>query len=437
MASQTPTLDIFVAAIREFREAVADPSYDETTARVRLVMAKSMIIDAGLVEDVRGIITDIDKELHTTSDSLSTARTKDEKKMFMLQTIGYVVEKAFGKGESNESPPEAKDLIASIFSDKETEMHVGGSTTSQGKEENIKPALSEVANGNGMSEGENTLVEGATTNEGKEKQIESDLTHVIEDHGMSREHTTLVEGATTDEGKENQTKPNSSDVVIKKGTGRVRDMLHDMLSEGPGIDPGMWKQTEAVVEGPKKMNRKRKLRKKNKKRPTEDGTNDSGKGEKDDDFVEASTLDKGKGKESEPYVKGAGTDQDRKDEIGLRPAEDEIQGEETNINREVENQKTVDLAREALAADLGSISDQDSGIRVFFTGRVDNVSPQDVIESRQDASKSIRKMLALLKLAIRPQTATPWQLDLFCRYVEDPILFSKMSQTVEELRWNR
>ena len=273
MASQTPTLDLFVAAIHELREAVADSKYDVTTARERLALTKGVNFDSQLVEKVRGIITDIDKELHTTSDSLSNASTEGEKRMFMLQTMDYVEGKAFGKGESNESPPSDKDLTASILSDKESETKMGGSSTSQGKE-------------------------------------------------------------------------------------------------------------------------------------------------------------------SELPIEGSATDQGRNDEIGLPPAETEVQGEENDYNELFVTQETKDLTQEAIDADLGPISDKDSGI-TFRIGEPEPTGPHPPLYvSHADAIMSIRKMHALLKLAIRPEIATPYQLDLFCRYVGDPVLFTKMREIIGELKWN-
>ena len=414
MASQTPTLDLFVAAIHELREAVADSKYDVTTARERLALTKGVNFDSQLVEKVRGIITDIDKELHTTSDSLSNASTEDEKRMFMLQTMDYVEGKAFGKGESKESPPSEKDLAASILSDKESETKVGGSSTSQGKGENIKLSSSEVANGEDMSKEASTLVEGATTDNGKENQIKPALNGVVTDQGMSKEENTLVEDANTDKGKE--------------------------------------KQIEPVVDGPKK--KKRKPRKKKKQRPTDQSMNDIGNSEQDEDFVGPSTLDKGKGKESELPIEGSATDQGRNDEIGLPPAETEVQGErnievglppaetevqgeENDYNELFVTQETKDLTQEAIDADLGPISDRDSGI-TFRIGEPEPTGPHPPLYvSHADAIMSIRKMHALLKLAIRPQIATPYQLDLFCRFVGDPVLFSKMREIIGELKWNR
>ena len=434
MSAESPSLDMFVAAIHEVREAVADPGYNVTTARERLASTKGVNFDSQLVGKLRDLIIDIDNELRTTSCSFPEANTESEKKILIWQTMGFVEFKAFGKSESNESTLAIKDPTASILRDKENEMCVGGSTTGQGKGQakktgeckgkNIEPALNDIASGKGMSKEHDTVVEGATIDKGKEKQIESALNNVVNDKSMSKEHDTVVEDATIDKGKEKQIESALDNVVDGKGTSKVHDMLHDML-----------------VVGPKKKKRKGKSKKN--KVPTDNGMNGEAKSKVNDDFVVVSTLDKGKGKESELLIEGSATDKGKNKEIGLPPAKNEVQDENNNDDDAEISKESHDLIREAKDLVLEPISDDedDEVSRIIVepdsTGQDAHRHEPMTVEARQEALMAFRKIDRLLRHAIRPQTAAPCQLDLFCRFVEDPLFFGMMSETTEELRWNR
>ena len=476
---------MFVAAIHEFREAVADPSYNATTARERLALTKGLNLDSQLVGKIRDLIIDIDKELHTTPCSFAEASNEDEKKLFMWQTMDYVAYKAFGESKSNESMPAVKDLTASTLRDKETEIGVGCSTTSQGKRQakrtgerkrkKIKPVLNDVASGKGVSKEHDKFVERTIIDKEEEKKIESDLNDVVNDKDRRKVHNMLydmlLEGANTDQGKEKQIKPALNDEVNGKGTRKVHNMLYDileegattakgeekqikavlkdrvndggtskvndMLGEGATIDKGKEKQSEPVVEGPKKKKRKGKSKKK--KMPTDNDKNGNAISKENDDFVEASTLDKGKGKESELLIQGSATDNGKNKDIGLPPAKDEVQGEKDNDDEAKITQKTADLIREVKDLDLGPIPDDVDDAAGHILVKPDSTC-QDAHchdQARKEASMAFRNIHRLLTHAIRPQTAAPYELDLFCRFVEHPPLFELMSGTTVELRWNR
>ena len=246
MSANTPSLDMFVTAICEFKEAVADPSYNVTTARERLAWVKGVDFDSQLVEKIRDLIIDIDEELPTTFCPSPMASIEHEKKVAMFRTMSYVAYKAFGKAvgksESNGSMPASKDLAASVLGDKESEMCVGDSTTSQGKrqakrrgrrkEKNTKRALNEVTDGKGMSNEDETFEEGVTTDKGEEKEIEPALNDEVTGQGLSEVHEMLAEGTTTDKSEEKQIKPAFNNVVNIKGTGKVDNILHKMIVEG-------------------------------------------------------------------------------------------------------------------------------------------------------------------------------------------------------------
>ena len=421
MSQNSPSLDMFVAAIHEFREAVADPNYNTTTAREKLASTKGVIVDSQLVEKIRDLMGDIDKELYGSVYSVASGSTEHEQRLFlsqakkihMLQTMSYVEYKAFGKGERNESPPERKTLAFAILPDKESEMGVGGSSASQDKGQartmggpqgrNNKSALDEVSNGK----------------------------------SVGKEHDTFVEGATTDKGKQKQIESAANDVLNGKGTSNLHDTLHDMVVEGAATDKSKEEQSEPVVERPQKKKKKPNRKSKKNKMPIEDSMNDKGKGKENDDLGEASTFDKGKGKENELLVEGLATDKGKNKEIGLPPAESKVQGRES-IG--LFSPESYDLILEAKGVDLGPISDDEanrvSRMLAGLESSARNVHPQ-VLEAEKDAVMACRKMDRLMVEGIRPQTAAHWQLDLVCRFFEDPIIFELMSEDIEELRWKR
>ena len=364
MPRKAPSLDMFVAAIHEFRNAVADPGYNVTTARERLALTKGLNFDSQLVEKTRDIIIDIDKELFGTFQESGTFQ---EKKIHRLQTMGYVEYMVFGKSESNKSMPAITNLTTSVPGDKEHDM----------------------------------LIEGATIDKGKEKRVKRALNDVVNDKGMNKAHNRLIEGATIEKGKE--------------------------------------KQSEPVVEGPKKKKLKGKSKKN--KMPIDNGKNGKATSKENDDFVEGSIPDKGKGKENELLLEGSATYKGKIKEIGLPPAKHEVQGEESNDDDPFISQGSLNLIREAKDVVLGPISDDEDDEVSRVTAEPDSTG-QDahdydpmMVEMQKESLIAFAKIHRLLRYA-RHQTATPCQLDLFCRFVEDPLFFEKMSETTEELRWN-
>ena len=393
---------MFVAAIYEFRNAVADPSYSVTTARERLALTKGLNFDSQLVEKTRDLIIDIDKELFGT---FQESGTEQEKKIHMLQTMGYVEYMVFGKSESNKSMPAITNLTTSVPGDKEHDMLIEGATIDKGKEKQIKPALNDVVNDKGTGKIHDLLydmlVEGVTIDKGKEKRVKRALNDVVNDKGMNKAHNRLIEGATIEKGKE--------------------------------------KQSEPVVEGPKKKKLKGKSKKN--KMPIDNGKNGKATSKENDDFGGDSILDKGKRKENELLLEGSATYKGKIKEIGLPPAKHEVQGEESNDDDPFISQGSLNLIREAKDVVLGPISDDEDDEVSRVTAEPDSTG-QDahdydpmMVEMQKESLIAFAKIHRLLRYA-RHQTATPCQLDLFCRFVEDPLFFEKMSETTEELRWN-
>ena len=312
----------------------------------------------------------------------------------------------------------------------------------------MKSALNDNANDEGMSKERDAFVEGTTVDKGKEKNIEPALNDMANKTDTRRIRDALHDmlTPTTDKGTEeliDKARERQIDKAQKKSIepalnnvvndlNTLCDMIGDMLVEA--MDKAKEKQSEPIVEGPKK--RKRKGKSKKRKRPTDNGNDDKGKNKENDDFVEASTLNKGKGKESELLVKGSARDKGKNEGIGLPPAQHEVQGKKSNDDEGEMTQERLDLIREA----TDSIS-KDEYDRIMAklrsTGLIAYYHDPKVAEVQKEAGLASGKMIRLMTDAIRPQTAALRQLDLFCRFVEDNYFFKLMYRHIEELRWNR
>ena len=249
----------------------------------------------------------------------------------------------------------------------------------------------------------------------------------------------LAEGATIDKSEEKRLKEALNDVRNVKGMSKVHDIVHKMFIKGATIEKGEEKQSEPVVEVAKKKKRRGKSKKN--KMPTDNSQNGNGKSMENDDFVEASTLDKGKGKENELFIEGSAMDKGTNKEIWSQLANCEVQGAKSNDDKNI-MQESLDLIQEAKDVVLGPIFDDEDDEASRILAELDSIGQNAQFhdplefEVRKELLTAFRKMHRLMKHAIRPQTAPPLHLDLFCRFVEVPYFFAMMSRMTEELRWN-
>ena len=380
MSTKISSLDLFVAAMHEIREAVADPSYNVTTARERLFRTKGVNFDSQLVERLRDLFIDIDKELHTPSSSFAAATTQEEKKKFLLETMALVESEAFGKSQSN-GKPAMEDPAADKLKDNESEVRAGGSTTGQGegqangtgksKSNKSTPALDNVVNGKKADMEHHTLVESPAINKGTEKQSEPPMV------GPKRRPR---------RGKKKKKNIHTEDVV----TGENRSEEHDVHVEGSILDKGKGKESELPIGVPATEERK-------------------GKEVEMPQREETVVVEETKYQVTEAWHDSRDLLLEAK-ALVLGPEADPILDNLTELKITIE---PVDQASSAI------------------------LNSPKVIKARQAALTGFKKIYVVMELYVRLQTASPSRLDLFCRFVEDPNFFCVMSVMIDELQWNR
>ena len=368
MPAEVSRIQNLIDVIRETSASLADPSYNITTARERFALSKGVKFDSHLAQRIYNLIAEIGEELHKPHSSFEMATDHEERRILMLEKMAMLEMKAFGESKSEESKLAIEGPVTIRVKDKKSDVHVGGSTISQGQQ-----------NGAGKGKGK------------KSKQA-------------------LV------------------DVVNAKGKGKECDML----VEGSNIGSGKGNQSELLMEGPKK--KKRRAKSKKIKSPKGSAVTGKGKSKEGDTLVEASTSDKGKGKECELLMEGPATEKGITKENDLPRAQGKVKGKNKNDLEAKIFHYDVDLLREAGAVFLGP--KPNSFIITSDSGSTASIDPK-VIKARDEALMAFKKMHDVMELVIRPQTASPYQLDIFCRVVEDPEYFSVMKSVVEELRWNR
>lgn len=221
---------------------------------------------------------------------------------------------------------------------------------------------------------------------------------------------------------------------VANGKGKAKD--DDLLVEGSNVDRDKEMQSEPLMGGSKR--KKRRAKSKKSKSSSGAAVTVQGMSKEHDMFVKGSTLEEGKGKE------GAATENGKAKENDLPPAESKVEGKKNNHQAPIKFGWDVELLHEAGAVVLGPESNKSTAgasFTITFSSDLPASSAlfQDprMVEATNQALKGFEKMYDVMELVIRPQTASPYQLDLFCRMVRDPDYFSLLSSVIEELRWNR
>lgn len=243
----------------------------------------------------------------------------------------------------------------------------------------------------------------------------------------------------TDLNKKNDILLEQMALLELKVFGKAKD--DDMLVEGSNVDRGKEMQSEPVMGGSKK--KKRKAKSKKNKSSAGAAVTVKGTSKEHDMPVEGSTLES-KGKECALLAEGAATQNGKAKESDLPPAESIVEGMENNRQTPSSFKFDVELLDEAGTVVLGPESNKSATAMSFFINFNSNlpvssalVHDPKMIEAQNLALKAFEKMYEVMELVIRPQTASLYQLDLFCRFVRYPDYFSTMSPVIEELRWNR
>ena len=380
MSAERLRLQLLIEVIRESRKSHADPSYKETTAREKFALSKGMKFDSQLVERINDLVAEIDKEFRNPYSSFAMATDRNEKRDIMFEQMALLELKVFGKSKSEESQLAIEAQVTGRVNDKESDVRVAGSATSPG-----------IGEHNGTSKG---------------KWKKSKL--VLDD--------------------------------VENGKGKAKD--DDLLVEDSNVDRDKEMQSEPLMGGSKE--KKRRAKSKKSKSSSDAAVTVQGMSKEHDMFVKGSTLEEGKGKECALLKEGAATENGKAKENDLPPAESKVEGKKNNHQTPIKFKWDVELLHEAGAVVLGPESNKSTaGVSFTITFNCDLPASsalfQDprVVEATNQALKGFEKMYDVMELVIRPQTASPYQLDLFCRMVRDPDHFSLMSSVIEELRWNR
>lgn len=380
MSAERLRLQLLTEVIRETKKSHADPSYKETTAREKFALSKGVKFDSQLVERINDLVAEIDKELRNPYSSFAMATDRNEKKDIMFEQMALLELKVFGKSKSEESQLAIEAQVTGRVKDKESDVRVAGSATSPG-----------IGEHNGTSKG---------------KWKKSKL--VLDD--------------------------------VANGKGKAGD--DDLLVEGSNVDRGKEMQSEPLMGGSKE--KKRRAKSKKSKSSSGAAVTVQGMSKEHDMFVKGSTLEEGNGKECALLKEGAATENGKAKESDLPPAESKVEGKKNNHQAPIIFEWDVELLHEAGAVVLGPESNKSTAGVSFSIAFISDLPAssalfQDprVVEAQNQALKGFEKMYDVMELVIRPQTASPYQLDLFCRMVRDPDHFSLMSSVIEELRWNR
>lgn len=401
--------------VRESRKSREDPSYKETTAREKYALSKGVNFDSQSLEKIDFIAAEVEKEILSPHSLfvLVPVSDHDEKKDMMWHMMALLEWEVFGEGKSEESQLAIESQVTGRVKDKESDVHVAGSAispeqgehneTSKGKEEKSKLVLDDVANGKGKAKDGDMLAEGSNVDRGAETQSEP-----------------LMGGPKTKKRKKKSKKHTSSSNTPVTTQGPSKE--HDMLVKGSTPEEGKGKECAATENGKAGENDVP---------PAEtkmEGKNDTSR------VVEVSTLEEGKGKEC------AVTENGKAEENDLHPVESQVEEQNNNDNHEVSMffGRDAELLDEAAALVFpeSNTSTKSMFLRLTYSSDSQASNPK-LIEATKEFLRVLKKMYDVMELVIRPQTASPYELDLFCRFVRDPDYFQLLAEVIGEFRWNR
>lgn len=366
---------ILLAALVEAGKVLADPSYDTTTAREKLALSKGVKLDSILTE----ILMDFHKDLQRFHYSSDMNKAMSEK-------LASLELETFGKGKAEES------ALAS----------------EEAKNGKVNGKLAEgLATGNGQYK-ENEAGNGKGKRKGKGKK------------GKGKKSKSLMDNATTGDGKGEQ-------------CNKPVEALTDST-----IDKGKSKDNEL---------------------PQEDATNGKGKAKESEVLVEDPVISKGQGKENEPLIdyshmtKGKVEDMDFLFAFALADTVvSKGKGTETEIKEELcKVYNNILAGAKALFLDpksVGFLKSMGLNPNAASKSTASSACPHDAnvlrdliqfpLTRMEESTLMIsKKAYDSMEKAIRPQTALPSQVELTCKLLVSPEIFTALSPLIEELRWNR
>ena len=222
--------------------------------------------------------------------------------------------------------------------------------------------------------------------------------------------------------------------------GQGKDEKTELVMEEAETSKVRGKEDDVLVEGSANGKGNTKRKKKGK------GKGKKGKGKKRDIRMEGSILDEGKDSDNELVPEDGTTGKDKAKEsnaLQQDQAIDKGKGKENDLPMEgtsIENESHQ------------SRSDGSHEPKLLLFSTAPKFTPSNAIpiainvpDKLQHQPRSIQKqhMAGLVEIYkfmednVRPQSASPEELDLCCRFLSEPGILDTMSRHIEELRWNR
>ena len=239
--------DIRKAALLEFDNSLADPSYNATAAREKFALSKGVKLDS---VEVYNFFCQY-QELQTSHYSSKSTTTQSDAKMAMLEQLAWLELQAFNSGKGTESELTMEDATTSEVKDKESDSLVEdsaiakvqgkgkgkGKKSGKGKKKKSKLPMDDATTGQGESKERDMLVEGSAVDEGK---------------GKGNEFT--LEDATTGKGKAKESNVFVKDQASGKGKGKENDLPVEDTTGGKGKESNVFVKDQANGKGKGKEN---------------------------------------------------------------------------------------------------------------------------------------------------------------------------------------
>ena len=343
--------DIPTAALLEFENSRADPSYNTTTAREKFALSQGVKLDSVEVYELFRQY----QELLTSHYPSKLTTTRSDAKMAMLERLVSMQQKAYDSDE-----------------EKENEL----------------------------------TVEGATTSEVKDKEGDS----LVEDSAIAKVQSKAKgKGKKSGKGKKKKSKLPMDDAT----TGEGKSKESDMLVEGSAVDEGKGKGDEFTLE---------------------DATTGKGKAKESNVFVKDQANGKGKGKENglpvEDNTSGKGKESDQSNSDASR----KFKLLDSNTAPKSAPSSALPIGRggqRELFEDLFKI------FQAEFKPTKAEYRAARLTPTKEEYVAARMHLYSFMGSTIRPQKASPEQLELMCSILSAKVVFDSMSRYIEELKWNR
>lgn len=351
-------------------------------------------------------------------------------------------------------------LEAKAFGESKSEMQnqpTNNAATSPGKEGNVLTESSTVGKENGKAkstdqgkgEKSNSLMEDATTANSKGKERDMLFEGTTPSQGNGKEHG-FNEGEAKKgrkKGKRGKRKSKEKNVlqVDDAMTTDAKCEEHDVLKKGSMINKGKGKEDELRIEVPVIETD-----------TSEDNDSPQGGVPIDKDKAEASNVHakapvigkaNGKGEESDKLLEGSAKGKGKHEENDLPPAASADNGAEGIHGDTAERHNYPDLLREAKALFIDpKTGTYHKAMNLSFRNMFEfcNSAPVEgpyeelELDAIDDYSlMTYKHVYDLMEQAIRPQIASPGDVELVCNVLRHPQMFAAVRPWIYELNWGR